>query len=85
MYLYPDDLKKAPMVLLWEMKDIATIGITFIFSIVLVTQFLVMFPLVITVSYGILSIKIEDLSIKDYIIKLTNFFMIKQQIYKWDM
>ena len=38
MYIYPDNLKAKPKLWLWELKDIAIIGIGFLLSVLALTQ-----------------------------------------------
>ena len=62
-YIYPDNLKSAPMLFLWRLKDLAVIGTGALISVFALSQTGITFPIVITVAYGFLAIRYEDTSI----------------------
>ena len=67
MYIYPDNLKAKAKLWLWELKDVAVIGIGLLLSVLALTQGAGMFLLVITVMYAFLSIRTDGASILDYL------------------
>ena len=56
MFIYPNDLKAKAKLWLWELRDLAILGVGLILSVLALSQGLGMLPLVVTVLYGILSI-----------------------------
>ena len=68
---------------LWELKDIAIIGVGLVISILAITQTKIFIPLVLTAAYAFLSIRFEGTSILDFIRYAGAFFLTKQQFYKW--
>ena len=68
---------------LWELKDIAIIGVGLVISILAVTQTKIFIPLVLTAAYAFLSIRFEGTSILDFIRYAGAFFLTKQQFYEW--
>ena len=68
---------------LWELKDIAIIGVGLVISILAVTQKKIFIPLVLTATYAFLSIRFDGTSILDFIRYAGAFFLTKQQFYEW--
>ena len=83
MFIYPNDLKAKPKLWLWELRDIAILGVGFLLSVLAVTQGMGMFPLVVTVLFAFLSIRVEGTSVLDFIHYATGFLFFKQQYYEW--
>lgn len=83
MYIYPDNLKAKPKLWLWELRDVAAIGIGLLFSVLALTQGGGMFLLVLTVLYAFLSIRMEGASILDFLKCAVCFLFLHQQYYEW--
>ncbi len=71
------------MLWLWPLRDIAIIGIGFIFSVLVLAQSGFLPPLVVTFLFAFLSIRVEDASILDFLRYAVNFLFLKQQYYEW--
>ena len=83
MFIYPSNLKAKPKLWLWELRDIAIIGIGLVLSVLAVTNGVGMFPLVATVLFAFLSVRVEGTSVLDFIHYATGFLFLKQQYYEW--
>lgn len=83
MYIYPDNLKAAPMLFLWRLKDLAVIGIGALISVLALSQIGFSLPLVATLAYAFLAIRFEDTSILDFIKYAVKYFFIEQQEFRW--
>ncbi len=83
MYIYPDNLKAAPMLFLWRLKDLAVIGIGALISVLALSQIGFSIPLVVTLAYAFLAIRFEDTSILDFIKYAVNYFFVEQQEFRW--
>ena len=46
MFIYPDNLKAKATLWLWELRDVAIIGIGFLFSVLAIAQTGILLPLV---------------------------------------
>ena len=84
-YIYPDNLKSAPMLFLWRLKDLAKIGIGAIIAVVALAETGFTIPLVITIAYAFLAIRFDDTSILDFLRYAINYFFIEQQEYRWQL
>lgn len=85
MYIYPENLKAKAMLWLWTLRDVAIIGIGFLISVLALAQGGFLPPLVITVLFAFLSVRVEDASILDFLCCAACFLFLKQQYYEWRM
>ena len=83
MYLYPDNLRAKAKLWLWELRDVAVIGVGLLLSVLALTQGAGMFLLVLTVLYAFLSIRMEGASILDFLHHAVCFLFLHQQYYEW--
>lgn len=83
MYIYPDNLKAKAMLWLWTLRDVAIIGIGLLLSVLALAQSGFLPPLVATVLFAFLSIRVEDASILDFLRYAVCFLFLKQQYYEW--
>lgn len=83
MYIYPSDLKAKPKLWLWELKDLVIIGTGLLLSVLALTQGLGMLPLVASVLFGFLTIRVDGTSVLDFIRYAANFLFLHQQSYEW--
>ena len=64
MYIYPDNLKAAPTLFLWRLKDLAVIGVGALISIFAMVQMGFSVPLAVTLAYAFL-VRLETISYDD--------------------
>ena len=83
MYIYPDNLKAAPTLFLWRLKDLAVIGIGALISIFAMVQMGFSIPLAVTLAYVFLAIRFDDTSILDFIKYAARSFFVEQQEFRW--
>lgn len=83
MYIYPSNLKAKAKLWLWELKDLVIIGTGLLLSVLALTQGLGMAPLVASVLFGLLSIRVDGTSVLDFIRYAANFLFLRQQYYEW--
>ena len=83
IYLYPDNLRAKARLWLWELKDIAVIGVGLLLSVLALTQGAGMFLLVLTVLYAFLSIRTEGAGILDFLRCAVCFLFLHQQHFEW--
>ncbi len=83
MHIYPDNLKSKATLWLWELRDLGIIGIGCLISVFALSQLGWFVPIVLTALYAFLTIRIEDVSILDFIRYAAAFFLGKQQTYDW--
>ncbi len=83
MFIYPDNLRAKAKLWLWELRDVAIIGIGLILSVLALTQGAGMLLMVLTVLYAFLSIRMDGASILDFLRCAICFLFIYQQYYEW--
>lgn len=83
MYIYPDNLRSKATLWLWELRDIAIIGVGCLLSVFALAQLGLLPPIVVTAVYAFLAIRFEDTRILDFIRYACAFFFGRQQVYEW--
>lgn len=83
MYIYPDNLKAAPTLFLWRLKDLAVIGIGALISIFAMAQMGFSILLAVTLAYAFLAIRFDDTSILDFIKYAARYLFVEQQEFRW--
>lgn len=83
MYIYPDNLAAKAQLWLWELRDLAIIGIGFLIAVFALARTATLIPLVITTAYAFLSIHMDNTSILDFLRYAGAFFFTRQQYYEW--
>lgn len=83
MFLYPDNLRAKAMLWLWELRDVAVIGVGFLLSVLALTQGGFLLPLVLTVLHAFLTIRLESASVLDFLRCAVCFLFLHQQYYVW--
>ena len=71
------------MLWLWTLRDVAIIGIGLLLSVLALAQSGFLPPLVVTVLFAFLSIRVEDASILDFLRYAVCFLFLKQQYDEW--
>ena len=74
MYIYPDNLAAKATLWLWELKDLAIIGIGFLIGIFSLVRTGALLPLALVVAYGFLL---------DFIRYAAAYFFTRQQYFEW--
>ena len=85
MYIYPDNLAAKATLWLWELRDLAIIGVGLILSVLALTQTGIPIFLVATVVYAFLSIRLDNASILDFLCYAASFLLLEQQYYEWGL
>ena len=83
IFIYPDNLTAKPTLWLWELKDLAVVGVGLLLSVLALAALGFLLPLVLTVLYAFLSIRMEDSSILDFLRNAVCFLFLHQQLYEW--
>lgn len=83
IYIYPENLKAKAMLWLWTLRDVAIIGVGLIISVLALAYGGFLPPLVVTVLFAFLSVRVEDASILDFLRHAICFLFLKQQYYEW--
>lgn len=82
-YLYPQNLKATANIWLWGLRDFAIIGVAALISIVILVELGVVLPLALTFCYGFLTIRMDDITVLDFLNWAIRYFITTQQYYEW--
>ena len=83
-YIYPQNLKASAKLWFWNLKDIAVLGIALLISILALSQIRLILPLALTLVYGFLTIRLDDISVLDFIKRAFCFFVSAPQYFEWN-
>lgn len=84
VYIYPENLKAKAMLWLWELKDVAVIGIALLLAAFALAHGGSFALLIIAALYAFLTIRVEDYSVLDFLRFAAQFLILKQQYYVWE-
>lgn len=82
-YLYPQNLKATANLWLWGMRDIAILGISTLLSIVVLVETELVIPVAATLCYGFLTIRLDDITVLDFLRYAVRYFICTQQYFEW--
>ena len=68
---------------LWALRDVVVICVCLVLSVLALVELGLVPPLIATVLYAFLSIRLEDSSILDFLRYAMCFLFLKQQYYEW--
>ena len=83
MYIYPENLTAKPTLFLWQLRDVAILAAALVLSIFLLVKASLMLPMILTIVFAILSVRVDGSSILDFLRVAAAFFLTKQQYYEW--
>ena len=83
LYIYPDNLTAKATLWLWTLRDLCIMGAGLLISVLVLSQTGMFVPLVLSVVYGFLTIRLEEVSILDFLTYAVAFFLTQQQYYEW--
>jgi hypothetical protein len=84
-YIYPQNLKAQAKLWLWNLKDLVVVGVALLISVLALSQIKMFLPLAFTLVYAFLTIRLDDMSVLDFIKRAVRFFLTTQQYYEWRM
>ncbi len=83
MYMYPKDLRSKPKFIMWEFKDMIISTLMLLISVFIFSKTNTTFFIAVTGVYMFLTVNIEDMSVRNYIIYAFRFLISTQQKYFW--
>lgn len=82
-YYYPANLKKKPVILVWEYKVFFIIAIMLIVSVIIWANTSFFLPLVCTAVYAFCNMRLTDRTVWNYLVWATRYFISQQQLFFW--
>ena len=84
IYIYPDNLNAKATLWLWQLRDLAVIGIGLLIAVLALTQLGLFLPMVLVAAYAFLSIHLDGLSVLDFLSFVVSFYLTEQQLFEWE-
>lgn len=82
MYIYPENLKAKATLWFWILQDLVLIGIFLALSLLFLSAFQQPFFVMVSVLFAILTIRVKEESILDFIKAACRYFF-TQQFFLW--
>ena len=82
-YIYPQNLKATANLWLWSLRDFSIACVGLLISVLALTQLGLILPFALTVAYAFLSIRLEEITVLDYVRYAGKFLIFSQQEYVW--
>lgn len=82
-YLYPQNLKATARLWLWNLKDFAILCVSVLLSAVLLVEAHLMLPAAASLCFGFLTIRLDDVTVLDFLRYATRYFITTQQSFEW--
>ena len=82
-YIYPENLKATASLWLWSIRDFVIIGVGVLLAVLLLVHSKQLIPAVIVMSYAFLTIRLDDMTILDFLKYAVRFFISTQQYFEW--
>ena len=82
-YLYPQNLKARANLWLWSLRDFLIFSVAVLISAVIFLNTGIMLPAALSLSYGFLTIRKDDITVVDFLGYAARFFLTSQQYYEW--
>lgn len=82
-YLYPQNMRTEAKLWFWGLKDIIILAIALTLSVVSWAKLSFVLPAALSLIYGVLSMRLDESSVLDYIKRAARFFITTQQYFEW--
>jgi len=85
MYLYPENLKSKATLWFWELKDVCIFGGLLLLGLLILSASGNTLFLVIGVTYGLLTMQLEEITVRDFLVYAAKYLFVEQQYFEWRM
>lgn len=82
-YIYPQNLKATANLWLWGLHDFVILCVAALLSAVALVHLRILVPVAITLCFGFLTIRMEDIAVLDFIKYAVRYFISTQQEFYW--
>ena len=82
-YLYPQNLRASANLWLWNLRDFLILCIAVLLSAVIFLNSGILLPGAMSLGFGFLTIRRDDVAVVDFIGYAVRFFLAGQQYYEW--
>ena len=82
-YLYPQNLKATANIWLWSLKDFSILVVAALIAVLILVNTFFYVPVVLVLIYAFLTIRLEDITVMDFLRYAIKFFITTQQYFEW--
>ena len=82
-YLYPQNLKAAANLWLWSLRDFLILALSTLTAVLIFINTLFFTPVAAVLVYAFVTIRLEDVTILDFLRYAVKFFISTQQYLEW--
>ena len=82
-YLYPQNLKATANIWLWGLRDFTILAVAALISVLIFVNTLFYVPVVLVLIYAFMTIRLEDITVMDFLRYALKFFITTQQYFEW--
>ena len=82
-YLYPQNLKATANLWLWGLKDFAILVVAALIAVLILVNTGFLIPVAAVLIYAFMTIRLEDITVMDFLRCAVKFFITTQQYYEW--
>ena len=82
-YIYPQNLKATASLWLWGMRDFVILCTAALLSVVALVRLSWLVPLALTICFGLLTIRRDEITVLDFIRWCVRYFISTQQLFFW--
>jgi len=82
-YLYPQNLKAVANIWLWSLRDFAILAVAALIAVLIFVNTLFYVPVVLVLIYAFMTIRLEDITVMDFLRYAIKFFITTQQHFEW--
>jgi len=82
-YLYPQNLKATANLWLWGLKDFAILVVAALIAVLILVNTGFLVPVAAVLIYAFMTIRLEDITVMDFLLCAIKFFITTQQCYEW--
>ncbi len=83
--MYPQNLKATANLWLWSLRDFVILSIAVLISAAIFINSGVLIPVALSLCFGFLTIRKDDITVVDFLGYAARFFLTGQQYYEWRM
>jgi hypothetical protein len=82
-YLYPQNLRATANLWLWSLKDFSILVVAALLAVLVLVNTGFMIPVLTVLIYAFMTIRLEDVTIVDFLRCAAKFFITTQQYFEW--
>ena len=82
-YLYPQNLKATANLWLWGLKDFAILVVAALIAVLILVNTGFLLPVLAVLIYAFMTIRLEDITVVDFLRFAIKFFITTQQYFEW--